>query len=109
MKKIAVLALALGAVLVSPASAANPAQTSAAKRVEVVNFAFKPGTLTVAKGSTVEFRNESGSAHTATRNGAGFDKRIGPGKTVAVRFQTRGTFPYHCEIHPTMRGKIVVQ
>lgn len=109
MKKIAVLALALGAVLVTPASAANTAQTSATKQVEVVNFAFKPGTLTVAKGTTVEFENGSGTTHTATRNGGGFDKRIGPGKTIAVRFQSRGSFAYHCKIHPTMKGKIVVQ
>lgn len=109
MKKIVVLALALGAVLVAPASAANTAQTSATKQVEIVNFAFKPGTLTVARGTTVEFDNEDASPHTATRNGGGFDKRVGPGKSVAIRFQSRGSFAYHCKIHPTMRGKIVVQ
>jgi plastocyanin len=109
MKKIAVLALTLGAVLAAPASAADSAQTSATKQVDVVNFAFKPGTLTVAKGTTVEFANEDATAHTATRNGGGFDKRIGAGRTVAVRFQSRGSFAYHCKIHPTMKGKIVVQ
>ncbi|HEX3239374.1 MAG TPA: cupredoxin domain-containing protein [Solirubrobacterales bacterium] len=109
MKKIAALALALGAVLVTPAAAADSAQTSAAKQVEIVNFAFKPGTLTVSKGATVEFENESNTTHTVTRNGGGFDKRVGAGKAVAIRFQSRGSFAYHCKIHPTMKGKIVVQ
>jgi len=25
-----------------------------------------------------------------------------------VRFEHKGTFSYHCEIHPSMHGKIVV-
>jgi plastocyanin len=110
MKKIALLALALGALWVLPAAAADTAQTSATKHVEIVNFAFKPGTLTVAKGSVVEFENESNTTtHTATRNGGGFDKRLAPGKSFEVRFTTTGAFAYHCKIHPTMKGKIVVQ
>ncbi len=109
MKKIALLALVLGAFMAAQATAAGPAQTSAAKRVEVVNFAFKPGTLTVARGTTVEFENESGSTHTATRNGGGFSKRLAPGASIPVRFDRRGSFAYHCKIHPFMKGKIVVQ
>ncbi len=33
---------------------------------------------------------------------------IKPGHSVAVRFTQKGTFSYHCEIHPFMHGKIVV-
>lgn len=109
MKKIAILALALGALWATQTSlAADTAQTSATKRVAIAGFAFKPATLTVNKGTTVKFANEDSVAHTATR--ASFDsKRIGPGKSFAVRFNARGNFSYHCKIHPTMRGKIVVQ
>jgi plastocyanin len=106
MKKIALLTVALVSLLVF--LAAGIAQGDGSKKVDIVNFAFKPGTLTVAKGTKVEFENESRSPHTAT--GAGFDsKRLGPGKGFAVRFNQRGTFRYHCKIHPDMKGKIVVE
>jgi plastocyanin len=103
MKKIALLTVVLVSLL-----AAGIAQGDGSKKVDIVNFAFQPGTLTVTKGTKVEFENESRSAHTAT--GAAFDsKRLGPGKQFAVRFNQRGTFRYHCKIHPEMKGKIVVQ
>jgi plastocyanin len=109
MRKFAIFTLALGSLFASQAAAATTAQVSATKTVGIVNFAFKPGALTVAKGTTVKFENQSNTAHTATRNGGGFNKRIAPGKSFAVRFQQRGSFPYHCRIHPFMKGTIVVQ
>ena len=85
------------------------AGASAAKTVSIVNFAFKPGTLTVKRGARVAFANTSNTTHTATRGG-GFDtKRIAPGKTKTVQFNQRGSFAYHCKIHPSMKGKVIVQ
>ncbi|MBK5218711.1 MAG: cupredoxin domain-containing protein [Thermoleophilia bacterium] len=108
MRKIAIFVLALGSLWATQAAAADTAQVSATKNVGIVNFAFKPGTLTVPKGTKVEFENESNTAHTTTSKN--FDsKRIAPGKSFMVRFQQRGTFAYHCKIHPFMKGKIVVQ
>jgi len=109
MRKIAIFALALGSLFATQAAAADTAQVSATKNVGIVDFAFKPGALTVAKGTTVKFTNRGSTAHTATRNGGGFDKRLAPGKSFSVRFQQRGRFPYHCRIHPFMKGRIVVQ
>jgi plastocyanin len=84
------------------------AQSSATKSVHIRNFAFHPPTLRIAKGTRVAFVNSSGVAHTATR--ASFNtKRIAPGTTAFVRFQQKGTFAYHCSIHPFMHGKIVVE
>jgi plastocyanin len=83
------------------------AQTSATKTVSIKNFAYHPGTLRVSKGTTVAWVNNSSITHTATHGGV-FNKRIKPGKTALVRFQQRGSFPYHCTIHPFMHGKIVV-
>jgi plastocyanin len=84
------------------------AQASATKSVSIKNFAFHPGTLRVSRGTTVAWTNNSGVTHTATRGGA-FNKRIKPGKTALVRFGQKGTFAYHCTIHPFMHGKIVVE
>jgi plastocyanin len=84
------------------------ATASAAKTVTVKSFAFKPATLAVKRGTRVTFANTSTATHTAS--GAGFDtKQIPPGKAATVRFDKRGTFAYHCKIHPFMKGKVVVE
>jgi plastocyanin len=42
------------------------------------------------------------SDHEASRN------TIAPGATFSHVFRKAGTFRYHCSIHPSMKGKIVV-
>ncbi len=91
-----------------PASAGETARASATSTVTIAGFAFKPATLTTSPGAKVRFANTSGTAHTATRKGSFDTGRVKPGKSVTVRFNRKGTFPYHCKIHPFMKGKIVV-
>jgi plastocyanin len=110
---IGVVAVALAVLQSSPAagdsaSAGGGATASRAKTVSIVNFAFKPGKLTVARGTKVNFSNTSGTTHTAT-SGSFDTGRIKGGESAGVRFKQRGTFAYHCKIHPFMKGKIVVQ
>ena len=107
--RFAVVALIAGlAVLALLGMRSAGATASAAKTVSIKGFAFKPATVKVNRGGAVAFANSSNVAHTAT--GAGFDtKRIAPGKSAAVRLGKRGTFAYHCKIHPFMKGKVVVE
>jgi plastocyanin len=93
----------------SQAAAGPTASASATAKVSISNFKFHPPTLTVAKGTRVVFSNASGVAHTATRGGAFDTRRIKPSGSVAVRFAQKGTFSYHCKIHPFMHGTIVVR
>ncbi len=106
----AVIALAAVAVLaVHGGSAAEATATaSATKTVQIKNFAFKPGTVAVNRGTQVSFANASGVPHTAT-SGSFDTKRIGPGQSAAVKFDKRGSFAYHCKIHPSMKGKVIVE
>ena len=85
------------------------AGASAAKTVDIANFAFHPHTLRVKRGARVAFVNSSKVTHTATRAGSFDTNRIKPGKSKVVHFETKGTFAYHCKIHPFMHGKIVVE
>jgi plastocyanin len=111
----ATIALVAAAVLLlalwgsSQAAAGSTASASAAAEVSISNFKFHPPTLTVAKGTRVVFSNASGVAHTATRGGAFDTRRIKPGGSAAVRFTQKGTFTYHCKIHPFMHGTVVVR
>lgn len=106
---LALVALAAAGFAASKGTAQPTAGASAAKTVSIVNFAFKPGTLKVKRGARVTFSNTSSTTHTATRAGSFDTKRIAPGKSKTVQFNRRGTFAYHCKIHPFMKGKIVVQ
>ena len=47
-------------------SAGADATASATKRVSIVNFAFKPGTLKVNRGAAVTFANTADTTHTAS-------------------------------------------
>ena len=104
------LTLSLAGIQVALASPGTGATASRAKKsVDIDHFAFHPPTLRVAKGSTVAFVNSSNTAHTATDEGRFDSGRIQPGKSVSVRFAQKGSFAYHCTIHPFMHGKIVVE
>ncbi|HMC49996.1 MAG TPA: cupredoxin domain-containing protein [Solirubrobacterales bacterium] len=110
MKRIvASLVFAVALIATGAAPAAVPsASASGARTVSISHFEFHPHTLNIAKGTKVVFSNSSGTAHTATDAGAFDTGHIKPGHSVAVRFTQKGTFSYHCEIHPFMHGKIVV-
>jgi plastocyanin len=104
------LALAASAVILLRGGNADAAATaSAAKTVAIRDFAFHPGTLRVQRGTRVTFTNSSNIAHTATKGGSFDTGRIAAGKSATVRFNQRGTFAYHCKIHPFMKGKVVVE
>jgi plastocyanin len=104
---MAMAALAVAALQGGRAIGATAA-ASGAKSVDIDHFAFHPPTLRVKRGATVAFANSSSVAHTAT-SGSFDTKRIAPGTSVAVKFGRKGTFAYHCKIHPFMKGKIVVE
>jgi plastocyanin len=91
------------------AASAATATASGAKQVDIDHFAFHPPTLRVKRGARVAFVNSSKVAHTATRAGSFNTGHIKPGTSVVVHFKHKGTFSYHCEIHPFMKGKIVVE
>ncbi len=112
MKRIVaclVLVTALCASQAAPAAAPGPAQASGAKAVDINHFKYHPPTLEVAEGAKVVFSNSADVAHTVTDRGAFDSGHIKPGNSFAVRFEQKGTFRYHCEIHPFMHGKIIVR
>jgi plastocyanin len=97
---LSVLALVLSATAVRAADAA----------VSIADFSFSPSTVTVNVGDTVTWTNSDQAPHTATANDGSFNTgSISNGSSDSVTFDTAGTFPYHCTIHPTMSGTVVVQ
>lgn len=70
---------------------------------------FAPVTLTVPVGTTVTWGNNDSAQHTASSDGAGWNLILNSGATGSFRFSTAGTFPYHCDLHASMRGTVIVQ
>ena len=84
-------------------------QSSSANTVTIQDFSFQPSTLTVPKGTTVTWHNQGVVDHTVTSDTNGmFDSRISPGKEFSFSFSAPGTYNYHCSIHTSMHGTIVV-
>jgi plastocyanin len=95
----------VGAVGTNP-TAANPTQTS----VEISNFSFQPSSIVIQAGTVVEWTNNDTTAHTVTTDDGKIDSgRILVGGKYTHLFTTPGTYAYHCSVHPTMKGTIVVQ
>jgi plastocyanin len=77
--------------------------------VEIANFAFSPAEIEVAAGTTVTWTNADGAPHTVTADDGGFDSgRLNTGETFSQTFDTAGSFAYHCDFHPNMKGTVVV-
>ena len=94
----------------SQGNGASPLTMTSVKAVKIINFAFKPKTITIAKGTRVRWTNSGSVSHTTTSNNGLWDSgALAPGAAFGHVFRKAGTFKYHCTIHPTlMHGKIVV-
>ncbi len=81
-------------------------------QVVIKNHAFNPQTLEIEKGGRVVWKNEDLVPHTVVSDSNGKIFKSGIvvyGTTTSFTFENPGEYPYHCSIHPTMHGKIVVK
>jgi len=97
-----------------PAAVGSPPLVGAsAAAVSIVDFAFNPATLTVSPGTTVVWTNTSPfTPHTVTSDPgapAAFNGSVDAGETFSFTFAQAGVYHYHCAIHPTMHGTVVVE
>ncbi len=80
-----------------------------AAKVKIVEFTYVPDPVTIQVGGKVTWQNEDTAPHTATADDGSFDTgTLERGKIKSETFKQAGTFPYFCEIHPTMRGTVEV-
>lgn len=79
--------------------------------VNISNFSFSPNTITIKKGDTVIWKNYDSGDHTV-HSDIGNELNSGNihmGKSYSHKFNTVGNYTYHCNIHPTMHGTIIVE
>jgi plastocyanin len=83
---------------------------AAGNEVSIISSSFSPTPLTVSVNTTVKWTNSDGIAHTVTSDNAVWDSgNISAGGTFSFTFTAAGTFNYHCSIHSSMTGTIIVQ
>ena len=91
-------------------AASTPGPSGGGNAVTINNFAFSPADLTVKTGSTVTWTNNDPASHTITSDAGGFSSDpVAKGGTYQFTFSQPGTYAYHCSIHPSMKGTIIVQ
>lgn len=95
--------LILGLALLAPISPAN----AVTKTVVVDNDLFSPSSLTLVVGDAVKWSFKQ--LHTTTSDQGFWDSgHISAGQTYTRTFRDSGSYPYHCTIHSTMHGKVLV-
>jgi plastocyanin len=115
----------------STSSAGNSTTSAGGTSVSIVpnastlaDKAFSPNPMSIKVGDTITWTNKDTLFHTVTSGtgpsdpakGKEFDSGLsGPsalttqGKTFSHKFTTAGEFPYFCQLHPTMVGKVSVK
>jgi plastocyanin len=85
--------------------------------------AFSPNPVTVKVGDTITWTNNDNQFHTVTSGSGSSDPNMGKafdsglsgasalttmGKTFQHQFTQAGQYPYFCQLHPIMVGKVIV-
>jgi plastocyanin len=105
-----VVALAMGVVAFAGAMAAprSPARVPRSHVIEIRGMAFQPAKLTATRGDTVVWINRDIVPHTATA--PGWDTgTLSQAESGRVVLRDAGTVHYVCQLHPTMRGTLIVR
>lgn len=103
-RKAMIKYLALALVLV-----AAPGAGGAPTTVTMRDDAFVPARLRVHAGDRVTFVNRDDDAHTVTSTTGSFDsKGLDTGDTWQHTFSKPGVYHYICQLHPFMKGAIIV-
>lgn len=89
----------------------KPEPTGEKHIVDIRNLTFSPNPITIHQGDTVEWENNDGQKHTSTNepNGDLWDISMEDGQHGSHTFTEAGTYRYFCEIHPFMRGTVIVE
>ena len=93
----------------SPSPPAVPGIAHAQRHdMAVVDYAFRPATLSARLGDTVVWTNQGRAPHTATAPGVFDTGLFRAGEQRTTRLRTAGTFTFRCTVHPEMTGELRV-
>lgn len=95
------------------ASAPAPAIASSdsiAARVVLRDIAFTPSTVRIRAGESVEWVNSDPVTHTVSADDGSWESGfLGQSGRFMRKFTAVGSYAYHCEPHPHMKGVVIVE
>lgn len=95
-------------------AASAPAVQPRTITVSIAGFEFVPSTISVNAGDTVRWVNDDAPPHKVVAdspsNIPGLESgMLNTGDSFSFTFNSAGTFGYHCQVHPSMKGTIIVK
>ncbi len=88
---------------------ACPSPKTGGLPVQIALFSFSPSTIQIHKGTMVTWTNKESALHTVTGDSGGpSSPTLKMGESYSYTFNTLGSFPYHCALHPSMKGTVTV-
>jgi plastocyanin len=111
--KFLIIGILVLVVIVSVSGCTNnntPTTTNlGANTIAIQNFAFNPATLTVKAGTTVTWTNLDSTNHPVASDTGVFNSgTLNNGQSYSFTFNQTGSYPYHCTVHPSMTGTVIV-
>ncbi len=99
----------------APAESSTPSPSSLT--IHIKDSRFQTSSLHIQAGQTVTWINDDSIAHMVDSDphpshtilSALQSPQIESGQSYSITFTKTGTFPYHCHLHPSMKGTIVVE
>lgn len=77
--------------------------------VSIKDFQFDPAAISAKVDQAIGFTNTGAAAHAVTLDdGSCTTPNINAGSADGVVFSVAGSYPFHCAIHPQMKGTITV-
>jgi plastocyanin len=90
-------------------------QTTSPNQISITGYSFQPSILTVQKGTTVTWTNYDSAIHTVESGTAAnptstfSSGNLSQGQSFSYTFTQDGTFVYHCDLHSSMTGVVIVE
>ncbi len=101
--------LVIGVVAASGCTSTNQSTNQSGNTVVMQNMSYNPSTLNVKVGTTVTWVNKDSVTHDVVSDTGLFNSgTLTNGMSYNYTFNQTGSYPYHCTIHPSMTGTIVV-
>src|SRR5919201_4534259 len=97
------LAAAVALIVAAPATAAT-------KTVSIFGSGFSPKTVTITEGDTVVWQNKDNDLHQVLADKGQFVSAILlSNQTYSFTFKAAGNYSYHDELHPRLKGTVIVK